>query len=148
MCACKAYSICCREGCESAHTEVWLWPTSAAAWLWVSTISSAHRPWQLHSHPINTDNASVAPRDLNSSSGQNVTGDQEKVIGTERTEQTLAQVKTVWLWLNVVKTDNHNWFIYRRIKFNISCLQTLQDLNKYYFVTLEIQKLCLKIPTN
>lgn len=49
---------------------------------------------QLHSHPINTDNASVAPRDLNSSSGRNVAGDQEKVTGPGRTEQTHGGVRT------------------------------------------------------
>lgn len=53
------------------------------------------RPCQVHSCPINTDNASVAPPDLNSPSGQNVAGDQEKVIGTERTVQSHGQVKTV-----------------------------------------------------
>lgn len=38
---CKMYSICCREECASAHTEACLWPTSAAAWLQVSTTYSA-----------------------------------------------------------------------------------------------------------
>lgn len=61
VCVCKIYSICYREECASAHPEACLWPTSAAAWLRVSSTSSAHRPSQLLSCPINTGNASVAP---------------------------------------------------------------------------------------
>lgn len=52
------------------------------------------RTCQLHFCPINTDNVSVAPPDLNSPSGQNVARDQEKVINAERTEQAHGQVKT------------------------------------------------------
>lgn len=73
---------------ERLSTFSRLAPTQVNSCLWVSSISTAHKPCQLHSHPINTDNMSVAPQDLNSSLGQSSQEHQEKVISTWGSVQT------------------------------------------------------------
>lgn len=71
-------------GSDSAHSVDLRWPMSTAVQQSVYSVSIVHKRRQRHSHSINTDSSSAAPRDLNSWVGQRLKEHYKMAISTRR----------------------------------------------------------------